>query len=247
MKMIKSTIIDILSKILLTSKKTFEDLDDNYPLVGVGMDSLKYLEFIVNLEDKFNVEFLDNDMKQNNFETIEKTVRIVSKYLEKKSMCYKCLVLDCDGVLWHGVAGEAGKDEPFLDECNLKLQHFLIELTNKGIYICLCSKNTVENISNIISKYCVFNLDNMDIIKTSVSNKARAILEIANQLNIFVDSIVFIDDSEYELTTSSMQLPGLKTIVADMSNSFFQELESLFVSSFNSQHFLDRHKLIDDQ
>lgn len=80
--MIIDKVFDLLYELLELSKDEIGRLTETSNLVEYGLDSLKAIEFVVNLEIEFGIEFDDNDLLLDNLDTIEKIISIVEKYLD---------------------------------------------------------------------------------------------------------------------------------------------------------------------
>ena len=73
----KIEIVKLLSKVIDTSVTSIEY---NTPLVEIGFDSLVFIQFVVMIEESFNVEIHDSDLLIENFWTINKIQETLSKY-----------------------------------------------------------------------------------------------------------------------------------------------------------------------
>jgi len=121
----------------------------------------------------------------------------------------KCLVVDCDNTLWDGILREDGEE-------GVKIRRTLFQrlwsLSQRGIPVCLCSKNDPEDeelIIKVIQKYFLLS----DCIVTNRINwnpKSENIKSIADELNINVNTIAFFDDSEFERTEVKNSLPEVQ-------------------------------------
>ncbi|MBM4074953.1 MAG: HAD-IIIC family phosphatase, partial [Planctomycetes bacterium] len=118
----------------------------------------------------------------------------------------KCLVLDLDNTLWGGVIGDAGVSgihlgmgdalgEPFVD-----FQKYCLELKRRGILLAVCSKNEIENARLPFESHpdMVLKLDDFSAFVANWQDKASNLKEIAQQLNVGLDSLVFVDDNPAE-------------------------------------------------
>jgi len=126
----------------------------------------------------------------------------------------KCLVLDFDNTIWGGIVGEIGSDRieignnSPLGEVFLRFQKYIHDLTAKGIILAACTKNDYKiAISGLRNKSNILKERDFSIIKANWKNKVENILEISKQLNIGLDSMVFIDDSKFERELVRSQLP----------------------------------------
>lgn len=136
------------------------------------------------------------------------------------SQYFKAIILDCDNTLWGGVVGEdllgGIKLDPFDFPGNVfwRIQNELLALERSGALICLCSKNNPEDVEEVLEKHPHMLLKNELIIakKVNWNDKVTNIKEISEELNIGLDSFVFIDDSDFECQLIRDQLPMVKTI-----------------------------------
>ena len=134
----KEKILEVLGNIIDINKEQLLKTSVDTKLTDLGLTSIQFIQFIVALEEEFEIEILDSDLIMTNFETVEMLFSTLEKYFTSKKKKKKVLICDCDNVLWHGISGE---EEIYLDATILKFQETLIELYNRGILICLCSKN----------------------------------------------------------------------------------------------------------
>lgn len=131
----------------------------------------------------------------------------------------KALIFDCDNTLWKGILGEDGFNgiEMSGDSKNGKyfaeVQNIALELAQKGIIIGICSKNNPEDVEEIINNHPDMILKDKDIVirKVNWNDKVQNIKEIARDLNIAVESLVFIDDSDFEINLVREGIPGILT------------------------------------
>lgn len=105
---------------------------------------------------------------------------------------YKCLVLDLDGTLWEGVAGEEGSVKPYVD-----FQRVILQLHRRGVILAINSMNSLENVLPILRGHpeMVLREKHFSSIRANWENKADNLRAIAQELNIGLDSLVFFDDS----------------------------------------------------
>ena len=132
----------------------------------------------------------------------------------------KALIFDCDNTLWKGVLGEEGfnniemsletKDGAIFKE----VQSIALSLVNKGIRIGLCSKNNASDVDEVLSNHkdMVLRENHITIKKVNWSDKVSNLKEISKELNIGLDSIVFIDDSDFEINFIKEQLPQVTVL-----------------------------------
>lgn len=128
----------------------------------------------------------------------------------------KCIVLDLDNTLWGGIIGQDGLENISLSNDGLgkafyDFQKLLLNLYNRGILLAVCSKNSQEIVNEVFEKhpFMVLRKEYFAVMKINWKNKTENIIEIAKELNIGLDSIVFIDDSEFERNLIRQQLPNV--------------------------------------
>ncbi len=135
------------------------------------------------------------------------------------SLKCKCLVLDLDNTLWGGVAGEDGLPGIKLDtdgegRAFYDFQKEIINLYNKGIMLAVCSKNNEKDALEIITKHphMLLKKKHFSVLRINWEDKCKNIMEIANELNIGIDSLVFFDDSPFEREYVKSMLPRVKVV-----------------------------------
>ena len=128
---------------------------------------------------------------------------------------FKCLVMDLDNTLWGGVIGDDGMDgielgqgSP-LGEAYVAFQDYTRELSRRGIILAVCSKNDEANAMEPFESHPDMVLRRGDIASfvANWSNKADNIRAIAQELNIGLDALVFIDDNPFERDLVRQELP----------------------------------------
>ena len=130
----------------------------------------------------------------------------LSKIIESKlGFSKKCLILDLDNTLWGGVIGDDGVDgiilgrETPIGEAYLDLHLYLKELKNRGIVLAICSKNDIENAKNGFKHPdSVLQFSDFTVFKANWDLKIKNIYDIAEEINIGLESIVFLDDNPVE-------------------------------------------------
>ena len=132
----------------------------------------------------------------------------------------KALIFDCDNTLWKGILGEDGFDnikmtpETKEGEIFYEIQKLALDLNNQGILIGLCSKNNPGDVDEVIKFHPGMQLreDHIAINKSNWNDKVSNLKEMANELNIGLDSIVFVDDSSFEVNLVREQLPEITVL-----------------------------------
>jgi FkbH-like protein len=128
----------------------------------------------------------------------------------------KCLVLDLDNTLWGGVIGDDGADkirigrETAEAEAYTDFQEYCLRLHQRGILLAVCSKNN-DAIAREGFQHpdAVLKLDHFAAFRANWEPKHENLLAIARELNIGVDSLVFVDDNPAERAIVTAQLPSV--------------------------------------
>ena len=127
----------------------------------------------------------------------------------------KCLVLDLDNTLWGGVVGDDGLDGIVLGQGSalgegfVAVQEYAKQLARRGVILAVCSKNDEANALEPFDKHPEMVLRRADIasFQANWTDKAANLRAIAAELNIGLDSLVFLDDNPFERNFVREQLP----------------------------------------
>lgn len=139
----------------------------------------------------------------------------IKRQIEKHSYTpKKALVTDLDNTLWGGLAGENDKNPIQLSEDGKGLaykntQRVMKIIKDSGAVLCIASKNNERDAMEIIENHPHMALRAEDFVikKINWNPKPDNILEIAKELNLGLDSIVFLDDSPWERELVKNTLP----------------------------------------
>jgi len=152
----------------------------------------------------------------------------------------KCLVLDLDNTLWGGILGEDGPEHlkiggDYPGKAFLLFQQQILELQKRGIILAVCSKNneadTWEFINN--SRDQVLKKEHIAAWRINWNDKAGNIAELAKELNIGLDSMVFLDDQPAERELVKSMLP--EVTVPDFPTTPY--LLPVFFKNLQEQYF----------
>lgn len=179
---------------------------------------------IYRLVQKYGVSYLFNDKNRFLFQTpfTKDGFRIVADEIKTKIELFftkrkKVLVLDADNTLWGGIVGEDGIegikcDENYPGILYKKFQEQLKEILNSGIVLTLVSKNNFEDVKEVFDKKSMpLKWDDFLIKKINWQPKSQNIDSIAKEINVGLDSLLFIDDNPFELeeVKSSIGVDGI--------------------------------------
>lgn len=169
--------------------------------------------------------FLDNRYWHMNrapytLEAYQEIARESAKYLRPRlGKSKKCLVLDCDNTLWGGIIGEDGLagiklGESSLGSAYMEFQQQILDLHHRGIILALCSKNNEGDVWEVFENHPLSVIRRRHIAAWRVNwrDKPTNIRELAVELNIGLDSLVFIDDSDFEVNLVRQELPEVEVL-----------------------------------
>ncbi len=140
---------------------------------------------------------------------------ISSYYLSLNKTSKKLIVIDLDNTLWGGVVGDVGAENLILGghnaigEAYKDFQSALKVLTKRGVVLAITSKNEETVAMNAIENHSEMVLRKSDFVAWRINwdDKAKNIFEIAQELNLGLDSIVFLDDNPFERERIKHSLP----------------------------------------
>jgi FkbH-like protein len=132
----------------------------------------------------------------------------------------KCLVLDCDNTLWGGIVGEDGLDAIKLDrneypgKAFYDFQTSLLQVVERGVLVVLCSKNNEGDVFEVLEKHpaCRLKRAHLSGWRINWRDKARNLVELSEELNLALDSFVFVDDSPVECELIRKLLPDVTVL-----------------------------------
>lgn len=211
----KSSYIKQLNNALVESRSSnvsFIDLDSLASNLGKN-SWFDYSAYFMN-KSGFNMDYLG---------VVAQT--FVRQICALRGKVRKCLVLDLDNTLWGGTVGDLGYENIMLDpnnalgEAYLFFQQYVLDLKDRGVILAICSKNDLE-----VAKSPFLHNVNMRIKLEDISyfcanwdDKATNIKNIARELNIGLDSVVFFDDNPAEREIVQTYLP--EVLVIDVPDS----------------------------
>lgn len=139
----------------------------------------------------------------------------------------KVLALDLDNTLWGGIVGECGPQGIELSEDKVGLiykdvQRLIKQMKAHGVLLTIISKNNRADVEEVFKKNAHMVLKLEDFIETKINweSKADNLIQLAKDLNLGLDSFVFIDDMPVERENVKMILPMVE--VPDFPNDLIQ-------------------------
>lgn len=151
-----------------------------------------------------------------------------------KGQFKKCLILDLDNTIWGGVIGDDGLEGIQLGhglgigKAFSEFQMWVKKLKQRGIIICIASKNNEETAKEPFEKHpdMVLKLDDIAVFQANWETKVDNIRTIQSILNIGFDSMVFLDDNPFERNIVRENIPGI--IVPELPEDPGDYLEYLY-------------------
>ena len=129
---------------------------------------------------------------------------------DKKPAAIKCVVWDLDNTLWDGILVEDG-----IDHLRLKrgVAEVIAELDRRGILHSIASKNNPDEALEALRRFGLHEF----FLSPQISwqPKSAGIQTICSRLNIGIDTLLFIDDSKFELEEVTITCPGIRVVPAD--------------------------------
>ncbi|RKY10375.1 MAG: hypothetical protein DRP56_01165 [Planctomycetota bacterium] len=145
--------------------------------------------------------------------------KLVSHLKAHAGIIRKCLVLDCDNTLWGGIIGEDGIDgialgpdwpgREFLD-----FQKVILELYDQGVILAINSKNNEADVMGVLHDHphMVLREKHFAAICVNWNPKPENMKTLADQINIGLDTFVFVDDNPAERQMMRQMLPEVEVL-----------------------------------
>ena len=127
---------------------------------------------------------------------------------------FKVIVLDCDNTLWNGVCGEDGSQGVAVTGPYRALQQFMVDQMNAGMLLCLCSKNSEQDVLDVFDQRSdmLLKREHLASWRINWSSKSENIKSLASELNLGLDSFIFIDDNAVDCADVEISCPGVLTL-----------------------------------
>lgn len=139
----------------------------------------------------------------------------------------KCIVLDLDNTLWGGIVGEDGISGIKLSLASdgmgyIAFQQVLLDLSSAGMILAINSRNNFEDAIKVIQSHpnMLLKEHHFTAMRINWNDKAQNIIELAKEINIGLDSMVFLDDDPINRALvkdalPEVEVPDLPTNPAD--------------------------------
>jgi FkbH-like protein len=131
----------------------------------------------------------------------------------------KALVVDLDNTLWGGVIGEDGMEgiqlgPEYPGAAYQALQRVLLDLYQRGIILALCSKNNLDDAMEALESHpgMLLRPQHCAAWRINWQDKAQNLRELADELNIGIDALAFLDDNPVERARIRAALPEVTVL-----------------------------------
>lgn len=155
---------------------------------------------------------------------------------------HKVLVLDCDNTLWGGIVGEDGlaglQLDPHSHPGNVfwTVQQQVCALERQGVLVCLCSKNNEADVEQVLARHEHMVLRGEHVVARRVNwnDKPGNLEALAAELNLGLESFVFVDDSAFEVEAVRTRLPMVRVFQVPQRltdyPAMMREISALFLA-----------------
>lgn len=159
----------------------------------------------------------------------------------------KCLVLDLDNTLWGGIIGEDGFDGIKLDPVKAPgssfyaFQRRILDYYHRGVILAINSKNNMEDAMKVLEShpYMLLRPYHFAAISINWNDKTHNMMNLASELNIGLDSMVFLDDDPHQCALMETVVPEALTCLLPEDPSeyegFLGSLEVFDTLSFSEE------------
>lgn len=160
--------------------------------------------------------------------------RMLDVILAAEGRVKKCVILDLDNTIWGGTIGDDGLEGIQLGhglgigKVFTEIQHWLKKLKERGIILCVCSKNIESVAKEPFEKHpeMVLKLEDITIFMANWNTKVENINTIQRTLNISFDAMVFLDDNPFERNMVKEHIPNI--VVPNLPEDPCNYLEYLY-------------------
>lgn len=239
---LKQNRIDILKNEInqyLETKKNITLIDLDKVIASISIEKSIDLRYYYSSKTLYSIEFY-----KKYFEYIKPI------FLATNGKTKKALIFDCDNTLWKGILGEDGFDKIKIYN---EVQYLALQLSKKGVILGLCSKNNPQDVDEVLDKHpdMILRDENIVIKKVNWEDKATNLKVIAKELNIGLDSLVFVDDSNFEVNLIKEELPMIKVFQVPTKDYEYaiimREITNLFYNPKETKEDLEKVKMYKTQ
>ena len=256
---------DIHGRTHLINQLNLEFAKSAREITNLHINDINYLSSYIGLKNWLDKSLWYQAKYALSFDAIPDLAFDLSKIINSiYGRTKKCLVLDLDNTCWGGVIGDDGLDgihigtETALAESYTSFQKYTKELKDRGITLAVCSKNDLKNAKEGLEHPdSILKFNDFTSFKANWQPKHLNILDIAKEINISINSLVFIDDNpvERDLVTSqvaSISVPNIGSNVTDFidyidRNGYFEPISLSSEDINRNQYYEDNKKRANEQ
>ena len=200
---------------------------------NISIINIDKLFIEVGIKNAIDYRFYNSSKAPYTFTFLKSYVAAIEILLLKNNgKLKKAIIFDCDNTLWKGIIGEDGmknidisSNSKFGKPFN-RIQQIAVYLSKRGIIVGICSKNNEQDVIDVFQNHpdMVLKEEHIVIKKVNWIDKASNLRAIAEELNIGIDSLVFVDDSNFEINLVKEQLPEVLTIQVPTNSTDYPDL-----------------------
>lgn len=131
----------------------------------------------------------------------------------------KVIVLDADNTLWGGIVGEDGLEgialgPDYPGNCYVAFQRRVLEFQQRGFVLALCSKNNEADVLEVLRRHPhqVLREEHFAALSVNWRDKPQNLRALAEELNLGLESFIFVDDSAHECSVVRQTLPMVEVV-----------------------------------
>ena len=226
-------------------------LPDNFQLIDLDKIFLKN-----GVNDCVDYRYFSSSKSLYNVNFYKNYVELVTPIIRSViGATKKVLILDCDNTLWKGILGEDGIDglklggEHGVGLVFSEIQSLAKSLAQNGVLVAIASKNNQDDVIEVFNNHQEMILQEEDLVGKRVNwqDKASNIRSLLKELNVGVDSAVFVDDSAFEIDLVAENIS--EVLCLQVPNSLydypfmFRQLMAMFYDPVQSSEDLKRHEM----
>lgn len=133
----------------------------------------------------------------------------------------KVLVLDADNTLWGGIIGEDGMDgialgPDYPGNAYVEFQRRILDFQQRGFILAMCSKNNAADVDQVLREHphMVLREEHFAARRVNWLPKPDNLASLAEELNLGLESFIFVDDSDHECAAVRHRCPEVEVIQA---------------------------------
>ncbi len=145
--------------------------------------------------------------------------RVINIGVLLKTPRAKVLALDADNTLWRGILGEDGQEgiglgPEYPGAAYVDFQRRILDFQQRGLILALCSKNNPGDVDQLLRDHPhqVLRHEHFAALKVNWQPKTDNLVALAKELNVGLESVIFVDDSDHECSAIRHVLPQVEVV-----------------------------------